>query len=70
MIDRTIFDLRIAEHTTTTARINASDWRQGAVGHRPLRRALAAALVAVAAHLAPERATRQAEQPGQRPATV
>ena len=56
MIERTTFDLRMAEHTTTTARINACDWqRQGQPKVQVIRAALAAALIALAARLAPER---------------
>jgi hypothetical protein len=52
MIDRTTFDLRIADHSATTARINGSDWqRQGAPKHRAIRATLAAALIALAARL-------------------
>jgi hypothetical protein len=54
MIDRTTFDLRLADHAATTARINAGDWRrQGAPQRQALRPVLAAALVALAARLAP-----------------
>ena len=54
MIDRTTFDLRIAEHTTTTAAINAREWRQQSTPkRRAIRTALAAALVALAARLTP-----------------
>ena len=54
MIDRTTFDVRIAEHTTTTTAINASDWRrQETPKRRAIRAALAAALVGLAARLAP-----------------
>ena len=52
MIDLTSLDLRMADHTTTTARINARDWQhQGTPQQRPIRAALAAALVALAARL-------------------
>jgi hypothetical protein len=53
MIDRTTFDLRIAEHSATTASVNQSDWRHGQPARRPIRAALANALVALAARLAP-----------------
>ena len=53
MIDRTSFDLRIAEHNATTARVNQSEWRHGQPARRPIRAALANALVALAARLAP-----------------
>ena len=54
MIDRTTFDLRLADHTTATARINDSDWqRQGEPQRRALRPVLATALIALAARLAP-----------------
>ena len=54
MIERTTFDLRLADHATTTARINDGEWRpQGAPQRRALRSVLAAALVALAARLAP-----------------
>ena len=60
MIDRTTLDLRIAEHSTTTASINASDWQQQAKPQRrSVRTALATALVALAARLDPTRAQRQ-----------
>ncbi len=55
MIERTTFDLRIAEHGAIAARIDTSDWRhQGQSPRRPLRAALAATLVALAGRLAPE----------------
>jgi hypothetical protein len=54
MIERTTFDLRIADHTTATARINASDWqRQAKPKRRVVRTAFATALVALAARLDP-----------------
>ena len=54
MIERTTFDLRLADHATTTARINDNNWqRQGEPKRRALRPVLAAALVALAARLAP-----------------
>ena len=54
MIDRTSLDLRIAEHTTVTARINARDWQhQGQPKSQAMRTMLAAALVFLAARLAP-----------------
>lgn len=53
MIDRTTLDLRIAAHTATTASINQSDWQHGQPTRRPIRAALATALVALAARLAP-----------------
>ena len=62
MIDRTSLDLRIAEHRTTIARANETGWRQGRSPRHPLRAALAAALVALAARLAPE--TRASGTPG------
>jgi hypothetical protein len=55
MIDRTTFDLRIAEHTATTARINGGDWQRGKRKHRAIRATLAAALVSLAARLDPAR---------------
>jgi hypothetical protein len=61
MIDRTSLDLRIAEHTTTTARINRTDWQQHQPVRRPLRAAVANALVTLAARLDP--ATGAARQP-------
>ena len=58
MIDRTTFDLRMAEHTATTARINQGDWqRQGEPKGRTIRAVLAGVLIALAARLAPERST-------------
>lgn len=55
MIDRTTFDLRLAEHTVTTASINRSGWqRQGGHKHRAIRAALASALVALAVRLTPD----------------
>ena len=54
MIDRTTLDLRLADHTTTTARINARDWqRQAKPQRRVVRTAFATALVALAARLDP-----------------
>jgi hypothetical protein len=54
MIDRTTFDLRVAEHTTTTAGINRTDWqRQGEIRPSAIRSGVAAALVALAARLDP-----------------
>ena len=53
MIDRTSFDLQIAEHSATIARVNQSDWRHGQPAGRPIRAALASVLVALAARLAP-----------------
>ena len=54
MIERTTFDLRLADHATTTTRINDSDWqRQGKPKRRAVRSMLAATLVALAARLAP-----------------
>jgi hypothetical protein len=54
MIERTTFDLRLADHAATTARINDGDWRrQGESKPRTLRPVLAAALVALAARLDP-----------------
>ena len=70
MIDRNDFDQRIAAHTSKVARINEQGWQQGQASHRPIRGAMAAALLALAARLVPERATRQTGQPGQRPATA
>jgi hypothetical protein len=52
MIDRTEFDLRIAAHHGTTTTVNATEWRrQGRRAGRPLRAALAGALVALAVRL-------------------
>lgn len=52
MIDRTTFDLRMAGHTTVTARANASGWQhQGQPKSRAIRAMLAAALVSLAARL-------------------
>ena len=52
MIDRTTLDLRIAEHNTMTARVNAREWqRQGQAMRPPMRAMLAAALVALAARI-------------------
>jgi hypothetical protein len=73
MIDRTTFDLRMAEHATTTATLNWTDWqRQGGSDRRPVRAALAGALVALATRLAPgQPATGPLGQSGQeRPATA
>jgi hypothetical protein len=54
MIDRTTFDLRLAEHRAAMSRINNSEWkRQGAACRRPVRRAAAATLGALAARLDP-----------------
>ena len=52
MIERTTFDLRIAEQQQTAARINAADWQhQGEPRRRAIRATVAAALVALAARL-------------------
>jgi hypothetical protein len=57
MIDRTTFDLRLAEHRAATARVDASGWRSRAgTPPRPARAALAAARAALAARL--DRASR------------
>lgn len=65
MIDRITRDLRMADHATTTARINATDWqRRGAPQRRALRPVLATALAALAARLDPARAGVQ--RPAQR----
>lgn len=54
MIDRTTFDLRLAEHHATTTRINAGDWRRpGVARRRSALAAVAAALIALAARLDP-----------------
>ena len=54
MIDRNDFDLRMADHAAVTACINNGDWRrQGEANPHAIRAALAAALVALAAQLAP-----------------
>ena len=53
MIDRTSLDLRIADHSTTTALINQSGWRHNQPARRPIRIALASLLVSLAARLAP-----------------
>ena len=54
MIERTAFDLRIAAHESTTATINATEWRrQGTGSQRRVRVAVAAALLALARRLAP-----------------
>ena len=53
MIERTTFDLRLAEHRATTARIEASGWqRQRDTPRRPERASVAAALAALGARLA------------------
>ncbi len=55
MIDRTTFDLRIAQHGTTTASVERHEWkRQGHAGHAALRTLLAGVLVSLATRLAPE----------------
>ena len=66
MIDRTSLDLRIAEHSATTARINQFDWRHGQPARRPIRAALATVLVALAARLDPPPVA--ARRPGTLPA--
>ena len=54
MIDRTALDLRIAEHSTMTARINGQEWqRQGRIARPTLRAGLAALMIALAARLEP-----------------
>ena len=53
MIERTTFDLRLAEHQATTARIGASGWqRQHGGDGRPGRMAITAVLVALGVRLA------------------
>ena len=60
MFDRITLNLRMADHATTTARSNATDWqRQGEPKRRALRPVLATALVALAARLDPARASVQ-----------
>ena len=53
MIDRTTLDLRLADHRSTTARIEGSAWQrqQGVPGH-PARAVMATVLVALGARLA------------------
>ena len=52
MLDRTTFDLRIAEHHTTTAQINRQGWQQhGHTDHCHGHAASASVLVALAARL-------------------
>lgn len=51
MIDRTEFDLRLAAHAATTTRADRGAWRQPGPGRHPVRAALAAALLALAAQL-------------------
>jgi hypothetical protein len=52
MIDRTTFDLRLAEHRATTARIDASGWqRQRVTPRNPTSAALAAVRAALSARL-------------------
>jgi hypothetical protein len=51
MIDRTTFDLRIAEHATGVARINGAAWRQEGETRRSIRALAASALVALARRL-------------------
>ena len=54
MIDRTTFDLRIAEHRSTTARAEQRAWQsQGATPAGATRAALANALLRLAARLDP-----------------
>lgn len=52
MFDRNDFDLRIATHTDTVARINETGWQRQSPS-RAMRAVLAGALTAVAALLAP-----------------
>ena len=53
MIDRTTLDLRLAEHLSTTARVEASDWQfQRATPHRTAWAGVATALAALGARLA------------------
>ena len=52
MIDRTTFDLRIADHGTTTARIERQGWQRQGEG-RSFRATVAAALISLANLLAP-----------------
>ena len=61
MIDRTTFDLRLAEHQATMARIEVRGWQhQGGTPRQPARTALAAAMAALGARL--DRAARVAAQ--------
>ena len=54
MIDRTTFDLRIAAHQATTARIGRQEWqRQGPPTRSPLRRTVAAVLMTLAVRIDP-----------------
>ena len=54
MIERTTFDLRIAEHAAMTAKCNTSDWqRQSQPKSQAVRSTLASLLVALAARLSP-----------------
>jgi hypothetical protein len=60
MIDRTTFDLRIAEHSATTARANDTEWQHNQPTRRPIRTLIANALVTLATRLDPtSAATRQ-----------
>jgi hypothetical protein len=64
MIDRTDFDLRLAEHAAAMARINALGWqRRRADTGRRARAALAALLVGLATRLDGQ-ARRPARLPG------
>jgi hypothetical protein len=55
MIDRTDFDLRLAAHRATTARVDRREWqRQGTGTAAPVRAALASALIRLARRLTPE----------------
>ena len=69
MIDRTTFDLRIAEHRGAVARTNEQAWQtQVTRPVRATRAALARVLVALATRLAPEvPAGGRGGQPARRP---
>lgn len=64
MIDRTTFDLRIAEHGTATARVERHEWKRPvATPRHAVRARLAQAMVTLAARL--DRAAIVIERPAQ-----
>jgi hypothetical protein len=68
MIDRTTFDLRIAEHQGAVAQANRHEWQfQGTMPFRSLCGALAQALIVLASRLDPAVLGRET---GTRPAST
>jgi hypothetical protein len=53
VIDRTVFDLRIAAHGEATGQINRQEWQRQGKKPRPIRAACASFLFSFAARLDP-----------------